>query len=473
MEYNVAMTEDLEASLRGFLLHDPSEEDICFAIWFPSAGKNRFTAILYESILPESGDRERHGNVSAFPGFVDRAKEIAREAKGGLAIIHTHPSGSGWQGLSHPDEYYEKEVLAREVFGVTGFPLVGLTLAGDGGWSARIYEKLQGKRPTLQWCKAIRIVGKNLTVQLNNHDLPIHNLGESLIRTTSVWGPYVQSSLMRLRVGVIGAGSVGSLVIEILARLGVGEIVIMDFDKIRKHNLDRLLHATIKDVGKSKARLARTYARKSATNPNFDCVAYTTYSIVEKEGYVAAKDCDVLFSCVDRPWPRQVLNHLAYSCLIPVVDGGVSFKTKDFRLIHGMFRAQTVGPSRPCLNCLGAYDAGEVQMDREGAFDDPVYIEEVRKIGAEPSRQNIMPFSVGLSSLETIQFVELITNIGRTGDLGQQPYDCYTGEILPIHTHCKPNCEFSGMVAKGDALAPYLSRDISKNRETNSKKSRK
>lgn len=460
------MTESLDIALRSFLLQDPSEEEICFAVWYPAQGSKRFTAVLHSPIFPHPEDRVRHGNLSAMPVYVDRAKEAAREAGGGLAMIHTHPFGRGWQGLSRDDQFYEKDVLSKEVFGITGYPLVGLTLAGDNNWSARIYEKLPGKVPTLKWCEAVRVVGRNVKIQFNQRIRPPIRPSRALMRTTSVWGPDHQSVIMRMRVGVIGAGSVGSILVEILSRIGVGEIYVLDYDRVSEQNLDRLLHATKGDVGKPKANLARVNALKAATNPNFACLAFSQSSVVEEYGFEVSKDCDVLFSCVDRPWPRQVLNHLAYSSLIPVVDGGVSFRTKEYRLIHGMFRAQTVGPGRACLSCLGAYDPGEVQMDREGAFDDPQYIEELKRGGAEPSRQNIMPFSVGLASVESIQFVELVTNIGRSGDLGQQPYDYYTGEILPVHAKCKPGCEYAAMAARGDSTKPYLAHDISKERET-------
>jgi len=210
---------------------------------------------------------------------------------------------------------------------------------------------------------------------------------------------------MRLRVGVIGGGSVGSGVAEILSRIGVGELYVMDYDFVKKHNLDRLLHATQKDAEKrvNKAKLLCKRITESATTKDFKCTPYDKTSVVEEEGYRLVLDCDVLFSCVDRPWPRQVLNHIAYTCLEPVVDGGVSFKLReDHRLIHGMFRAQTVGPERACLNCLGGYDPGLVQQDREGSLEDPAYIEQLRRVGKELQHENIMSFSLGLAALEMI-----------------------------------------------------------------------
>jgi hypothetical protein len=380
-------------------------------------------------------------------------------------MLHTHPLGAGWQGVSTDDLHYEKDVLSREVFGITGFPFVGVTLAVDRTWSARLYLKPTKGKTTLAWCNAVRVVGKRLRVHFNPRLKPAPQPREEQLRSRSVWGEQRQADIMRLRVGVIGAGSVGSGVAEILSRIGVGELYVMDYDFVKKHNLDRLLHATQRDAKRraKKAKLVCKCVTESATTRDFKCTPYDKTSIVEEEGYRLALDCDVLFSCVDRPWPRQVLNHIAYTCLVPVVDGGVSFKLgDDHRLIHGMFRAQTVGPERACMNCLGVYDPGLIQQDREGSLEDPEYIEQLRKVGREPQRQNIMPFSLGLASLETIQFVELVTGLARKGDLGQQPYDYHTGEILPTFMSCHPECEYLGMIAYGDLKKPILSSDVTK-----------
>ena len=50
--------------------------------------------------------------------------------------------------------------------------------------------------------------------------------------------------LGRLSVCVIGVSGTGSIVAEQLARLGFGEIILIDFDKIEERNLNRILNST-------------------------------------------------------------------------------------------------------------------------------------------------------------------------------------------------------------------------------------
>lgn len=461
MEYSVAMTEMVNKELQEFLLKDIHDEEICFAIWYPVNGKIRFSGLIHTIVFPKDGDRKRHGNVSAYPQYLDRVKRMAIKKKGGIAMIHTHPLGEGPQNVSKPDLYYEQKILAREIFGITGLPLLGMTLSGDGIWSARFYPKPFG----IEWCHAVRIVGKTLKMHYNPMLQPAPIPNEKQVRTTSIWKETIQSELMRLHVGVIGVGSVGAAVAEILSKIGVGKITIMDYDNIKIHNLDRIPNTGENDIGKSKINIVNRNLQNSATTNDFSCIA-SSNSIVEESGFREALDCDMLFSCVDRPWPRQVMNHLAYSCLIPVIDGGITFKISKNKLIHGMYRAQTIGPERPCLDCLGALDPTQIQMDRQGLFDDPDYISQLEKSGKQiESRQNIMPFVFSLAGLETIQFVELFTNLGKMGDLGQQSYNYFSGMITTKKLKCKKQCKYMKKTAQGDSDKPILGLDKSRKRE--------
>src|SRR5579864_6758726 len=140
----------------------------------------------------------------------------------------------------------------------------------------------------------------------------------------AAWGEDTQADLTRLHVGIVGAGSVGAIVAEALARTGIGRITLIDFDTVDYVNLDRLLYATRLDAAlhRSKVACLARALRKSATARPFT-VHEIDRSVVEEDVFRAALDCDVLLSCVDRPWPRFALHLIACAHLIPVVDGGI------------------------------------------------------------------------------------------------------------------------------------------------------
>ena len=63
-----------------------------------------------------------------------------------------------------------------------------------------------------------------------------------------MFGAAGQHILQASKVAVVGLGGVGSLVAEQLARLGVGNIVLIDPDEIESSNLSRVVGATRVDV---------------------------------------------------------------------------------------------------------------------------------------------------------------------------------------------------------------------------------
>lgn len=225
-----------------------------------------------------------------------------------------------------------------------------------------------------------------------------------------------------------------------------------------------MLSAAANDVGLAKIDAAGRNMRMSAMLGGFDCGVSDT-GMAEREGAMLAKDRDILFSYVGRPWPRDALNRLAYSCLTSVVDGGIFIHSDGEKLSDAAYRAQTAGPGRACLGCLGALDAGQAQRDRDGMFDDPCCIGGGdHGGGGARARQNVMPFVPGLAGLELMQFVELTTGLAGAEDTGQQAYDYAQGEILPVRRSCEEECAYAGAVAQGDASRPYCGTDKSRER---------
>ena len=141
-----------------------------------------------------------------------------------------------------------EERLAPSAYGATDLPLLGLTLGIDGAWSARLWQKSRPHVYERHWCESVRVVGDQLKMTYNDQLVARPDFRPELTRTISAWGPAIQAQLMRLRVGIVGAGSVGSMVAEALARMGVSRIRLLDFDSVEQVNLDRLLHATANDA---------------------------------------------------------------------------------------------------------------------------------------------------------------------------------------------------------------------------------
>lgn len=452
-EYSVAMTAALHQTLATHLLRDDEQEDAAFALYKPSEGTQRFTAVLYKVVLPEEGDRDVHGNVMLHPQFFRRVCRLAAAEGAGVALLHSH-LGPGWQGMSS-DDVKTEHGYAEPAHTLTDLPFVGLTLGTDGTWSARAWTPT-GDEYERQFAATVRVVGQKLDVSYYDRLRPRPHYKNIYKRTVTVWGEENHARLARLRVGIVGLGSVGSMVAEALARMGIERFVLLDFDEVQEHNLDRLLGATIEDLGQPKALVAQRQILRAATATR-PSVLPILQGITEEAGYRHALDCDVLFSCVDRPWPRYVLNHLAYGHLIPVIDGGirVRFDPATGAFEGAEWQTQSVGPDRPCLQCLGAYTGADVATEREGLLDNPTYLAGLPHDHRFKRNENIFPFSANLASLEVMQLIEQVTGIGGTCYYGTQRYAYNQGYIrLGDKQCCDADCAFEAGIAQTDTQYP-------------------
>lgn len=454
MNYSVALTSSLNKELSKHLLREDDQEDLCFALWYPSFGKSRKTALLKEIILPKAKERQVHGNASFNPQYFERAIGLALQKKTGLAFLHSH-LGPGWQGMSRPDVIAE-EGHAPAVQAATGLPFVGLTLATDNAWSARFWIKVRPRTYKRFWCETVRVIGANgLEVTFMDKLLPPPSYREELKRTISAWGEKSQQKLARLRMGIIGVGSVGSIVAESLARMGINHIKLIDFDIVKKHNLDRLLHATLKDASRKrfKTNVISDAIQKSATAERF-VSDKINFSITEENGLLEAMDCDLLFCCVDKPWPRSVLNYIAYAHLIPVIDGGIGVSVKrNGTILSADWKAHIACPTRKCLECLEQYDPGLVQMEREGYLDDPSYIQGLPDNHILKRNENVFSFSLNLASLEILQMLSMVINPLGISNVGEQNFHFITGTMdVTRGEHCGNNCLYPTITALGDRV---------------------
>jgi molybdopterin-synthase adenylyltransferase len=447
VRHSVAMPGAIAHELWEHLLRADGQEDVTLATYRPSTGVERQSYLIRTVHPPRPGERDVHGNASFTGDYVLRVASAAFGDGSGVAILHSHPGGRGWQGRSAPDADAERS-YAHLVHEITGLPLLGMTLAGgDRRWSARRWSPTG--EPT--WCESVRVIDDILHISWNDALRQPPPLRETQVRTASGWGPKIQADIARLCVLVIGAGSIGLEVALRLAASGIQHVAVMDFDTVELLNLDRLIGATRLDalLRRPKADVAVRLLRQAATAAQPD-IRGIDYSICEPRGHEFALDYDVIFSCVDRPWPRAVLNMTAYADLIPVIDGGLHIDPfPDGGMRNATWRSHVVRPGRPCLACIRQLDLGQVAMDREGLLDDPEYIRRAGQARA-PARQNVATLSVSVVSSVLAQFVSFVAGPGGRGEPGPLQYLLTTHSLSHLPYTTQPNCYFESATAAGD-----------------------
>lgn len=169
-ELSVALARAVDAEIAAHLIREDGEEDVLFALWTPSSGPLRMTALVHTPLFPLEGDRQRHGNASFNPQYLERACAEAARKGCGLAFLHSHP-GPGWQSMSHDDVAAEHR-MAGAVAALTSLPLLGMTVGSDGTWSARMWERTGPKRYERRWCQSVRVAGETLRASFADHLAP-------------------------------------------------------------------------------------------------------------------------------------------------------------------------------------------------------------------------------------------------------------------------------------------------------------
>jgi len=156
-----------------------------------------------------------------------------------------------------------------------------------------------------------------------------------------------QQKLRDARVAVMGAGGIGSPVIQYLAAAGVGTLVIADDDRVELSNLQRQTIFATADIGR--AKVAAAAAAVDALNPD---VAVETIDARIDAGNVARllDRADVVVDGSDNFATRLAVADAALAARVPLVAGAVG----QFEGQLGTFRGWE--PDKPCYRCFVGAD---------------------------------------------------------------------------------------------------------------------
>lgn len=270
-------------------------------------------------------------------------------------------------------------------------------------------------------------------------------------RQARLFGDRGQETFSRLRVAVVGLGGVGSLIVELLARLGIGGLVLIDDDIVDDTNLPRLVAAEPTDVGKPKTELAARNARRA--NPRIELTL-----IPERVEHPAARHalarCDWIFLAADTHAARYWVNDTVHRHLIPATQAGVKIPV-DQRGHVGQIYAVTrlLIPGKTCMWCDGLIDPTELAIDmhpdeerRRARYLDEIPAPSVITLNNLAAAEAVNHFMLANTTLHTDHTdTPAVLHRPRTRDRDL---------VLSRHDLSCPTCSLNGPLGRGEPEPP-------------------
>jgi molybdopterin/thiamine biosynthesis adenylyltransferase len=172
-------------------------------------------------------------------------------------------------------------------------------------------------RQTDQLSKAMDVSRRQIEIMaLENGIVP-----ERYARNMRTFSPQDQMALLSARVSIVGLGGLGGAVVEILARIGIGRLNVIDGDRFEESNLNRQFLSTPGQMSQSKAEAAAQ--RIKTLNSAVEVNAHTRFLDAEN-GLALLRHSDVCVDCLDNLKTRFILERLCKQIRSPLVSAAVA-----------------------------------------------------------------------------------------------------------------------------------------------------
>lgn len=215
-------------------------------------------------------------------------------------------------------------------------------------------------------------------------------------------------------VAVVGAGGLGGHVILLLARLGIGHIVVVDSDRFDETNLNRQALSGGQSLGRSKAEEAVRVV--GAINPGVKVTAHPVRIDAANAGDLLSGS-DVIVDALDNIPDRFVVEDASRSLGVPMVHGALAG-------FEG--QVMTIFPQDPGLKLIyGGHEPGRKRHDSDRSQNPEAVL-------GVPALTPAL-----IATLQTMEVTKIILKRGKVFRNVMVHVDLETGEMLPftfIHT---------------------------------------
>ena len=235
------------------------------------------------------------------------------------------------------------------------------------------------------------------------------------------WGSEAQRRIAASRVGIAGAGGLGSPAALYLAAAGVGALVICDSHTVDISNLNRQILYSSADVGMEKTGLAQERLR--GLNPEVEVERFQGRLKDDNIDGIFA-DCDLILDCLDNLESRQMLNRYCWRTGKPLLHAGIREFYGELLLVDP--------PDTPCLACF-------------------LPESEKKKEGPPPVSGPVAGVLGSMQAVEALKFLGKIAPTGSMGRLLLVDLVSMSMDSVPIsRRHGCPVCSSDSHINTGD-----------------------
>ncbi|WP_310622408.1 ThiF family adenylyltransferase [Flexibacterium corallicola] len=312
MTRSFTLTKAQHSALRSMLYPGDNLESAAILICrFTGPQKER---LIVRDILnvPDGLCVHRSQDFIKWPGqCVEEAIDRAEPCGDAIILIHSHPGGMF--EFSKHDNKSDRQTMPSlfEAINADGFHHGSAIMTPNGAIKVRLYRK----DGAIKGIARVLSVGTDLRELSANSNIPM------------AFGAQMTKALKEQTACVVGVSGTGSLVAELLARMGVGRLILIDFDIMEPKNLNRIVNSTLQDAISNRSKVEMMAVAIRQYSPKVKVITIQG-SIEEVDAIIAASAADIIFSCVDRMTGRSFAELLAQSCLIPLIDLGVTIPTR-------------------------------------------------------------------------------------------------------------------------------------------------
>lgn len=223
-----------------------------------------------------------------------------------------------------------------------------------------------------------------------------------------------QQELNKSQVAVIGMGALGTVAAELLARAGIGQMVIVDRDVVELTDLQRQLLYDENDVGKPKASAAAEKLKRINSQITIISVAADIdYKSISK---LVGKP-DVVLDCTDNLETRFLINEYCLKNKLAWVHAAAIRETAQLMAFD--FRGNS--QQRPCFACIFGNASAEETCDTVGVLSSATVI---------------------IAALQATEAMKILIGKAQTASFWR--LNAWRPGLVELHVKKNPNCSSCG-----------------------------